>query len=142
VWNDNAQFGRFEARQGWDACASVNEPVASMDRFNQKWAVPVGERSPSGNNIWRWQNAEYSALVDQMAVLPLGDPAIQGLFVQAADIYLSELPDIPITQAKKLIPFDTTHWTGWPTHDNNYIHPTTWWQMAPLILQNLHSTGR
>ncbi|MCA1648367.1 MAG: ABC transporter substrate-binding protein, partial [Chloroflexi bacterium] len=142
VWNDNAQFGRFEARQAWDACASVNEPWASMDRFNQKWAVPIGERSPSGLNIWRWQNAEYSAIVDQMGVLPLGDPAIQPLFLQAAEIYLSELPDIPITQAKKLIPFDTTHWTGWPTHDNNYIHATTWWQMTPVILQNLHSTGR
>jgi peptide/nickel transport system substrate-binding protein len=142
VWNDNRDFGRFEARQGWDACASVNEPWASLDRFNQKWVVPVGERSPSGLNIWRWQNAEYSAIVDQMGVLPLGDPALQGLFLQAADIYLSELPDIPITQAKKLIPFDTTHWTGWPTHDNNYIHATTWWQMTPAILQNLHSTGK
>ena len=49
---------------------------------------------------------------------------------------------IPITQAKKLIPFDTTHWTGWPTHDNNYIQGTTWWQMTPIILQNIHSTGR
>jgi peptide/nickel transport system substrate-binding protein len=28
VWNDNAQFGRFEARQAWDACDSVNEPWA------------------------------------------------------------------------------------------------------------------
>ena len=73
--------------------------------------------------------------------MPLGDPRIQDLFLKAADIYLAELPTIPITQAKKLIPFDTTHWTGWPTQQNDYIHATTWWQMTPVILQNLRSTG-
>lgn len=140
VWGQNRDFGNFEARQAWDNCGSVNEPWASMDTLNQKWVVPVGTRA--SGNPWRWSNAQYSALVDQMGTLPLGDPQIQPLFLQAADIYLSELPTIPITQAKKLIPFDNTHWTGWPTHDNNYIHATTWWQMTPVILQNLHSTGR
>ncbi|HLZ30657.1 MAG TPA: ABC transporter substrate-binding protein [Chloroflexota bacterium] len=140
VWGDNRDFGRFEARQAWDNCGSVNEPWNSMDSLNQKWVVPVGTRS--SRNPWRWSNAEYSAIVDKMGTLPLGDPQIQPLFLQAADIYLSELPTIPITQAKKLIPFDTTHWTGWPTHDNDYIQATTWWQMTPVILQNLHSTGK
>ena len=140
VWGDNSAFGNFEARQAWDNCGSVNEPWNSMDSLNQKWVVPIGTRA--SRNPWRWSNAEYSAIVDKMGTLPLGDPQIQPLFLQAADIYLSELPTIPITQAKKLIPFDTTHWTGWPTHDNNYIHATTWWQMTPVILQNLHSTGR
>jgi peptide/nickel transport system substrate-binding protein len=140
VWGDNRDFGNFEARQAWDNCGSVNEPWNSMDSLNQKWVVPIGTRA--SRNPWRWSNAQYSALVDQMGTLPLGDPQIQPLFLQAADIYLSELPTIPITQAKKLIPFDTTHWTGWPTHDNNYIQSTTWWQMTPAILQNLHSTGK
>ena len=142
VWADNRDFGRFEARQGWDNCGSVNEPWKSLDTLNAKWIVPIGQRAPTNGNPWRWNNPEYSALVDQIGTLPLGDPRVQDLFVKAADIYLSELPTIPITQAKKLIPFDTTHWTGWPTHDNNYIHATTWWQMTPVILQNLHSTGR
>ena len=143
VWGENRDFGRFETRQAWDNCGSVNEPWASMDTLNAKWIVPIGTRTSGGShNPWRWNNPEYSALVDQMGTLPLGDPQIKDLFVKAADIYLDELPTIPITQAKKLIPFDTTHWTGWPTHDNDYIHATTWWQMTPVILQNLHSTGR
>jgi peptide/nickel transport system substrate-binding protein len=139
VWFENARLGKFETRQGWDNCGSVNEPWNSLDSLNQKWVVPIGTRASRNN--WRWSNAQYSELVDQMGTLPLGDPKIQDLFVKAADIYLSELPTIPITQAKKLIPFDTTHWTGWPTAQNNYIHATTWWQMTPVILQNLHSTG-
>jgi peptide/nickel transport system substrate-binding protein len=140
VWGDNFAFGRFEARQGWHNCGSVNEPWSSLDTLNEKWVEPIGTRASS--NQWRWSNDEYSAIVDKIGTLPLGDPQIQPLFVRAADIYLSELPTIPIAQAKKLIPFDTTHWTGWPTHDNNYIQGTTWWQMTPIILQNIHSTGR
>jgi peptide/nickel transport system substrate-binding protein len=140
VWGDNFAFGRFEARQGWHNCGSVNEPWSSLDTLNKKWVEPIGTRASS--NQWRWSNDEYSAIVDQIGTLPLGDPQIQPLFARAAEIYLSELPTIPITQAKKLIPFDTTHWTGWPTHDNNYIQGTTWWQMTPIILQNIHSTGR
>jgi peptide/nickel transport system substrate-binding protein len=140
VWQDNRNFGRFEARQSWDNCGSVNEPWSSLDTLNKKWVVPIGTRATS--NYWRWSNDEYSSIVDQIGTLPLGDPQIQPLYLKAAEIYLSELPTIPITQAKKLIPFDTTHWTGWPTHDNDYIQATTWWQMFPIILQNLHSTGQ
>ncbi len=142
VWGENRDFGRFETRQAWDNCGSVNEPWASLDTLNAKWVVPIGTRTSYNRNPWRWSNAEYSAIVDQIGTMPLGDPAIKDLFVKAAEIYLSELPTIPITQAKKLIPFDNTHWTGWPTADNNYIQATTWWQMTPVILQNLHSTGR
>ena len=139
VWQENRNFGRFEARQAWDNCGSINEPWRSMDTLNAKWVVPVGERASF--NYWRWKNQEYSDLVDQIGVLPLGDPKIQDLYVQAADIYLSELPTIPITQAKKLIPFDTTYWTNWPTSENNYLHATTWWQSTAIILQNRKHAG-
>ena len=91
--------------------------------------LPEGERS-SGDS-WRWSGSaaeEYGKLVDQIGVLPLGDPAIDDLFVQAMNIYYEELPVIPITQAKKIIPFNTTYWTGWPSAANNWIHPPTWWQ--------------
>jgi len=37
----------------------------------------------------------------------------------------------------KLVPFDETYWTGWPTADNNYIQPATWWQSAHIIIHNL-----
>ena len=69
-----------------------------------------------------------------MGTLPLGDPKIDELFVKAMRS-TEELPVIPITQAKKIIPFDTTYWTGWPTSDNQYIHPPTWWQSTHEILQ-------
>jgi len=139
TWGDNFAFGTFEARMGWQTCGSVNEPWASMDTMNTRWLTPQGERSNQNN--WRWSGPAadaYSAIVDEIGVLPLGDPAIDGLFLEAMEIWMEELPVIPITQAKKIIPFDTTYWTGWPNfYDNHYVHPPTWWQHTHKIIHNL-----
>ncbi|MCS7220432.1 MAG: ABC transporter substrate-binding protein [Anaerolineae bacterium] len=138
TWGDNFAFGNFEARMGWQTCGSVNEPWASMDTFNVKWLTPIGERSSYNN--WRWSGPaaeEYSKLVDEIGSLPLGDPKIDELFVKAMELWLKELPVIPITQARKIIPFDTTYWTNWPTAKNNYMHPPTWWQSTHKIIHSL-----
>ena len=139
TWGDNFDMGTFDVRMGWQTCDSVNEPWASMDRFNTRWLMPVGERA--SKNEWRWSGPQadaYSAIVDEIGVLPMGDPTIDDLFVEAMEIWFEELPVFPITQAKKIIPFDTTYWTGWPTYyDNQYIHPPTWWQHTHKIIHNL-----
>ena len=140
TWEDNFDFGNFEARVGWHFCGSVNEPWASMDTFNARWLTPLGERAPS--NEWRWESQRYSELVDEIGTLPLGDPRIDALFVEAMELWLTDLPVIPVTQARKLIPFDTTYWTNWPTFENNYLHATTWWQSTHKIIHSLERATR
>ncbi len=131
TWGENFMMGKFPGKMGWQTCGSVNEPWASMDTFNTKWLKPVGERTGDNQDAWRWSGPaadQYSKLVDQIGSLPLGDPKIDDLFVQAMKIWYDELPVIPVTQAKKIIPFNNTYWKGWPSASNNYIHPPTWWQ--------------
>ena len=144
VWGENHAFGEFESRMGWQTCGSVNEPWASLDTFNTKWLKPVGERSSGNQNAWRWSGETadaYSAIVDEMGSLPLGDPKVEELFVEAMDLWFEELPVIPVTQAKKIIPFNNTYWTGWPTFEDDYIHPPTWWQHTHVIIHALEATG-
>jgi peptide/nickel transport system substrate-binding protein len=140
VWGDNLAFGTFQVQMGWQNCGSVNEPWASMDTLNAKWVLPEGERASF--NGFRWSNARYSELVDQIGSLPLGDPAIDPLFVEAMHIYNDELPTIPITQARKLIPHLHTYWSNWPTAENNYTSAWTWWQSTPLIIHELVPAGQ
>ena len=142
TWVENRNNGNFDAQMNWEMCFSVNEPWGSLNLLNTSWLVPVGERASGNTPRWSGPAAdEYSKIVDEIGVLPLGDPKIDDLFLKAYEIYMAELPIIPITQAKKIIPFDTTYWTGWPTAENDYIHPPTWWQQFPVILQNLTATG-
>ena len=51
------------------------------------------------------------------------------------------MPFIPITQARKIVPFDTTYWVGWPTAENNFNHPATWWNSTHQIIHNLEPAG-
>jgi peptide/nickel transport system substrate-binding protein len=142
TWSDNLAFGTFNTRMGWQNCGSVNEPWASMDTLNVRWTLPVGERA-SGNG-WRWSGPgaeRYGELVDQIGTLPLGDPAIDPLFIEAASIYLDELPTIPITQARKLIPHNWTYWCNWPTAENNYTSAWTWWQSTHLVIHGIEPCG-
>lgn len=144
TWGENFNTGAFDTRMGWQTCGSVNEPWASLDEFNVRWLKPVGERAADGDG-WRWQGADaeaYSKLVDEMGTLPLGDPKVQELFNEAMKIWFKNLPVIPITQAKKIIPFNTTYWTGWPTADDDYIHPPTWWQHTHYIIHALKPAGQ
>jgi peptide/nickel transport system substrate-binding protein len=143
TWEDNKRFGNYEATTDWDACGSINEPWASLNRYTSRWWVPVGERS-SGNNHVRWNgenNDAYSAIVEEIGSLPLGDPAIIDMVVEAYGYYYADLPFIPLNQATKLVPFNSTYWEGWPTAENNFNHPATWWQSTHQIFQEITKAG-
>jgi peptide/nickel transport system substrate-binding protein len=140
TWDDNKRFGNYSAVMDWDACGSINEPWASLNRYTNNFYKPVGEAVNGGNNHVRWSgeaNDAYSAIVEEIGVLPLGDPSITEKVVEAYRYLYDEMPFIPITQARKLVPFDTTYWTGWPTAENNYNHPATWWMSTHQIIHNL-----
>lgn len=140
--NDNRAFGNFSIAYNWDNCGSVNEPWNSMNRLNTNFYVPIGDRASGNNARWNTDGAKaYSALVDQIGVLPLGDPKIKDLVLEAYKYIYDETPFIPLVQASKLVPFDTTYWTGWPTQENNYNHPATWWNSTHQIILNLHKAG-
>ncbi|MEZ4631366.1 MAG: ABC transporter substrate-binding protein [Deinococcales bacterium] len=145
TWEDNKALGNYVGVLDWDACGSINEPWNSMNRFTGQFARSIDERSPGTNNHVRWTgeaNDAYSAIVEKIGVLPLGDPAIQDMVVEAYHYLYDEMPFIPITQARKLVPFDTTYWTGWPTQENNYNHPATWWMSTHQIIHNLRPAGQ
>jgi peptide/nickel transport system substrate-binding protein len=119
----------------------VIEPWFGMNRYNKSWAQPIGtsgtEYVDNTNNAGRWINDEYSALVDQMGALPLGDPQVMDLMVQAVQIWVDEMPAIPLAQQPALILFNEARWTGWPTIDNNYIQPPGHWQHFLKVLTEL-----
>ncbi|MEM9436732.1 MAG: ABC transporter substrate-binding protein, partial [Pseudomonadota bacterium] len=143
-WGEVLPFGAYEMSYSWLSCGSVNEPWASMGRYTTKDVVPVGERSPGFNNTSRWDGpaAEaYSAIVDEIASKPLGDPSVPAMVAEAYQYLDAEMPFIPLAQASKLIPFNETYWTGWPTNDNYYNHPFFWWNHTHQIIHNLEPAG-
>jgi peptide/nickel transport system substrate-binding protein len=141
IFRDQTGRGQFEGSTDWSGCGSVIEPWFGMNRYHLDWARPVGEAGTeyvdNTSNAGRWINEEYSALLDQMGSLPLGDPQVTELMVQAVEIWVDELPAIPLIQQPAILVFNQNYWTGWPTADNNYIQPPTHWQHFLRVLTEL-----
>ena len=64
------------------------------------------------------------------------------LTARALEIYYDEIPAIPTAQSKKLVPFNTTYWTNWPTIDNYYQRPVIWCPSFVGILPEIESTNK
>ncbi len=143
-WGTALPLGEYELAYTWLSCGSVNEPWATMGRYTNESIVPIGERAPGFNNTGRWDTdatAAYTDAVAKLQGLAPGDSAAPALVVDAYQHYFAEVPFIPIVQASKLLPFNTTYWTGWPTEENNYNHPAHWWGHTHQIIHNLEKAN-
>ena len=110
----------------------------NMELFHSKFYEPLGTPAPwYERNSFRYQNAEYDALVDEM-LAALGENADEATLVdiyrRAMEIWYDDLPVTPLTQAPALVPFSTKYWTGWPDADNPWMMPVNWWATMNLLV--------
>ena len=117
------------------ACGSVRDPYGTLDYFHSRHASPIGESATGSRS--RYANADFDVFVDEMAVTGPEDPKMQELFRSAMEIWLADLPAMPLTEASLLTPFNNHYWTNWPTEDNNYVHPGFWWMTALLMITEI-----
>jgi peptide/nickel transport system substrate-binding protein len=108
----------------------------NLELFHSKFFVPLGENAPwYERNSFRYQNPAFDAIVDQMLALPPDAEAeLIPLFQQAMEIWLRDLPVIPLVQAPALVPFNSTYWQGWPTAEDPWNMPVSWWATFNLVL--------
>ena len=117
---------------------SVLDPFYTLNMYHIDKVAPNGESC--GDNRPRWANQEYSDIVDEMNVTPMGDPKIQEQFNAAMEIWFRELPEVPIVQWFHRIPMNTTYWTNYPTVENPYINGAPWHLTLPILLWGLEPT--
>jgi peptide/nickel transport system substrate-binding protein len=107
----------------------------NLELFHSKFYVKLGEPAPwYERNSFRYNNPEFDKLVDEMGKLPPDDPQNIELFKQAVAILDADLPVIPMVQAPALVPFSSKYWTGWPSADNPWNMPVSWWATFNLVI--------
>ena len=143
VFYDNSNNGDYEAQSNWFACGSVNEPWSTLNSFTGE-AAPLGKppKGPPIDNAFRWSNKKYTELVAQIGVTKLDDPKLMDLTKQALAILYDEVPAFPSAQSRKLVPFNNTYWTGWPTKDNYYIFPCNWCNLWAVAMTKLEKAKK
>jgi peptide/nickel transport system substrate-binding protein len=139
-WGDRVGLGKVNGFW-WGHGGSVGpDPYLSCMLYHGSQVQPTG--TSSWGNIWRWKNDEYSMLIDQMANYPMGSPQVMELWHKAMEIWLRELPSVPMTQWYHRIPMNTTYWAGWPTEEDPYLNGCFWHLTFPRILDRLQATKK
>jgi peptide/nickel transport system substrate-binding protein len=105
-----------------------------MNSYHSKWSAPTGQPA---TQPFRWKNDAYDKILDQMAVTGSDDPKLVTLFHSAAELWISELPAIPLLQRYLFTPFNTTYWVNWPNEKNPYTVPTSWHRSTGIFVRNL-----
>ena len=138
---DNLMGGKLVTYIFFGSCGSSTDPWKSMDSYSvrhisEDGSLPSSFYSNAG--YWNTENAvEYSEYVKQIGLLRPGDPMIEELFVKAAELWLEEIPAIPLIQQPIVLPLNTTYWTNWPSADNAYLQPDLSAPSAYLMLHNI-----
>jgi len=113
----------------------------NLDLFNGKYYVPLGEPAPwYERNSFRYNNPAFDAIVDEMGRTPPTEvDKIKDQFHRAMEIWFKDLPVIPMVQAPALVPFNTTYWEGWPSADNPWNMPVSWWATFTTVVNGYPS---
>ena len=114
--------------------SSMRDPYFVLRQYHSRFVQPTGEPA---DMPWRWQNSAYDALIDQMGQTPTDAPEMAELYRTAMDLWLAELPSIPLVQWPHRIPHNETYWTNWPSAENPYINSAYWSRTWLLVLLNL-----
>jgi peptide/nickel transport system substrate-binding protein len=118
----------------WGHTGSVFDPYDTLELYHSKFTAPVGQPA-----FWltRWVNADYDAIVDKLATVPMDSPQLRPLVNQALAILLREQVEVPLSQFYHRTPMNTTYWRNWPTTANPYAPPTFWAFTSPLLVLGL-----
>jgi peptide/nickel transport system substrate-binding protein len=113
----------------------------NLELYDSKYYVPLGQPAPwYERNSFRYKNPAFDKIVDEIGAIPPDQTdKIVPLFQQAVEILFQDMPTIAMVQAPALVPFSTTYWTGWPSAENPWNMPLSWWATFNLVINGYPS---
>ena len=126
VWWDRLIKGRFDLVLSWDGGMGFDHPWNSFRwLMDPRLTGPIGEDYPAGN--WeRYTNWEVVPLID--AAARETDPEkLAKIYSQLQEMFLRDLPTIPLFYGAAWYEFRYDRWVGWPTEeDPRWASPYIW----------------
>jgi peptide/nickel transport system substrate-binding protein len=125
----------------WPQCSYVT-PVQFMRNWRQATLKPADSTEfVSGNSI-RWDNKDADKLIGDMLKLPPTDSKIVDMQKDVLKMMMQDMIVINLASIPTTIPENWAYWKGWPTADNYYSTPLTWWSNFKMIVMKLEPTGK
>ena len=125
---------------------SVRDPYFTMKLYQSSSVnIPGGHQV----NFYHWENEEWDELTDEVAkTSPDNTAEMYDLWRQAATIWLTELPDVPILEFYHRIIMNTARWDNWPQGDasqgaldvTGYVNEAWWHLTWSLVIHQLEKS--
>ncbi|HBT50608.1 MAG TPA: ABC transporter substrate-binding protein [Petrotoga sp.] len=131
VETEKILMGDFNIDSRW--IPFYGDPYSIYRKFATKNFVPIGERCTTGNWV-RLKDAEWDKVLDELAKVLPDSPGAHEAYVKALELFLKDLPVIPVAQTPYVTVFSTAYWTNWPTQDNMYVVPASHWGPSMLTM--------
>ncbi|MGH2458046.1 MAG: ABC transporter substrate-binding protein [Chloroflexota bacterium] len=138
-----ANAGTLEATGQVDAFldvpgGAVRDPYPTLAFLLSKYSAPTGQPAIRS---YRWKNDEYDKLVNQLGTTDPSDPKFMTIYHQAMELWIANLPMIPLILRYIYITPNTTYWTNWPDEKYPYTLPSGWHRTSGLFINTLEPTG-
>ncbi|MDY6895027.1 MAG: ABC transporter substrate-binding protein, partial [Thermotogota bacterium] len=124
------------------ASSGIPDIWTFINGFKSDFYTPLGTAVTTPND-YRWKVPDrVDQIIDEMAALPPTDPKIVELGKEFYKIAVEEMPLIPTVINKKFNANDNYYWANYPTAENPYMAPVSWWGEFKFMLPRLEPTGR
>jgi len=105
--------------------------------YNWLFNPVTGEYMYNGN-FGRYQNAKLDELIAELNRTPVGKiEDAKGVVAQIGEIFLKEMPYIPLWYNGLWFQASSQVWKNWPSEHEPYAYPCTWggrWQFGGLMM--------
>jgi peptide/nickel transport system substrate-binding protein len=139
-FDDAYNNGQYDLTSHW-LCGSALDPGQLYTQFEERFYQPIGTRTTQGNAT-RTRIPAMSEIAAKINNADPNDPANKPIFDQGLEVFMKNLPAIPVIQTVFPIAYNTTYWSGWPTNEKLYNVPQWWWAQFLFVLGKIQPTGK
>ncbi|MCL2420421.1 MAG: ABC transporter substrate-binding protein [Defluviitaleaceae bacterium] len=136
--------GDFHTVSSWPWCARYGlDFFQNIQGWNDEvFSFEIGERA-TGISAYRLPQSDpelsgrITEVIRRLEVMSPEDPAIRDTHMEFLRLATEAHLGIQVHAGIKMVPVNTTYWTGFPTVENPYEGPWWWWSLFRGITTNL-----
>ena len=113
----------YDLAYSWSQSAARVSPYRWYSRFHSKLIKPKGVEVSELENTIRYSNPEVDKLLDELSLMLDDTPRAKEIYHRLFEIFVYDLPRIPIICTPEARVFNTKYWTNYPISPPN---PGAW----------------
>lgn len=140
TWDTNAATGNFEIAGYWPTGGITKDIYSQINGWDADLIVPLGERGAGQGS--RWNNAEATRIIHEMAKLSPDDEKSYQLGLEFMKVAIKDMPFIGFHSGIKFVPTNSTYWSNYPNAKNPYNGPWWWWSCFKYITTEISPAAK